>query len=325
MKKNRVFILFLLYIAAIDTFSQNVIATAKLDSNKILIGDQIKLKVQLTYPAKTTIFWPELKDTFTKNIEIVQKSKIDTLSKDVKKFTLNQTYTITSFDSGSFYIPQISFKYKNHGDTDYFEALTDSLLLNVNTIAVDTTKAIKDIKGPLSVPWTFMEILPYLIGIVFLAAIIWFLIYYIRKRRRGEALIDFSKPKLPPHEEAMKALEALRNKKLWQNNKVKEYYTELTEIIRTYIEKRFGIHAMEMTTDEIMTSFGAIDIANNTKMRLSQMLVLADLVKFAKAHPLPNEHDICLDNAFEFVKETKPADIPETQAEQQVSEIKNKK
>lgn len=309
MKKNCVFILFLLYITSIDTFSQNVIATAKLDSNKILVGDQVKLKVQLTYPAKTTISWPELKDTLTKNIEIVQKSEIDTLSKDVKKFTLNQTYTITSFDSGSFYIPQISFKYKNPGDTGYFEALTDSLLLNVNTIAVDTTKAIKDIKGPLSVPWTFMEILPYLIGIVLLAAIIWFVIYYIRKRRRGEALIDFSKPKLPPHEEAMKALEALRNKKLWQNNKVKDYYTELTEIIRTYIEKRFGIHAMEMTSDEIMTSFGAIDIANNTKMRLSQMFVLADLVKFAKAHPLPNEHGLSLDNAFEFVKETKQEDI----------------
>lgn len=324
MKKNN-FIILLLVALTENVFSQNVIATAKLDSNKILIGDQIKLKVQLIYPAKTTISWPDLKDTLTKNIEIIQKSKIDTLSKDNKKFTLGQTLTITSFDSGSFYIPQISFKYKNPGDTGYFEALTDSLLLNVNTIAVDTTKAIKDIKGPLSVPWTFMEILPYLIGIVLLAAIIWFVIYYIRKRRRGEALIDFSKPKLPPHEEALKALEALRNKKLWQNNKVKDYYTELTEIIRTYIEKRFGIHAMEMTTDEIMTSFGVIDIANNTKMRLSQMFVLADLVKFAKAHPLPNEHGLSLDNAFEFVKETKPVDIPETQREQQVSEIKNKK
>jgi hypothetical protein len=183
------------------------------------------------------------------------------------------------------------------------------LLLNINTIVVDTTKSIKDIKGPLSVPWTFMEILPYLIGIILLAAIIWFVIYYIRKRRRGEALIDFSKPKLPPHEEAMKALEALRNKKLWQNNKVKEYYTELTEIIRIYIEKRFGIIAMEMTTDEIAVSFKTIDIPDPLKMKLNESLVLADLVKFAKAHPLPNEHDICLDNAFEFVKKTKLENI----------------
>jgi len=317
MKKKCISILLLLALTG-NVFSQKVIATAKLDSNKIFIGDQVKLKIQISYPAKTIISWPDIKDTLTKHIEVVQKSKIDTLNKDVKNFILNQSYTITSFDSGSFYIPQISFKYKNPGDTGYFEALTDSLLLNVNTIAVDTTKAIKDIKGPLSVPWTFMEILPYLIGIVLLAAIIWFVIYYIRKRRRGEALIDFSKPKLPPHEEALKALEALRNKKLWQNNKVKEYYTELTEIIRIYIERRFGIIAMEMTTDEIAASFKTIDITDPLKIKLNELLILADLVKFAKAHPLPNEHDICLDNAFEFVKETKPADVPEIQANQQV-------
>ena len=112
-----------------NIFAQKVIATAKLDSNNILIGDQVKLKVQISYPSKTIIAWPDLKDTLTKHVEIVQKSKIDTISKDAGKFTLRQTYTITSFDSGSFYVPQISFKYKNSGDTGFIETLTDSLLL----------------------------------------------------------------------------------------------------------------------------------------------------------------------------------------------------
>ncbi|NTW32489.1 MAG: hypothetical protein HGB12_07675 [Bacteroidetes bacterium] len=193
----------------------------------------------------------------------------------------------------------------------------------VNTVAVDTTKAIKDIKGPLNVPLTFMEVLPYLIGIILLAAIVWFVFYYLHKRKKGKKLIDFSKPQLPVHEQALLALEALKNKKLWQNNKIKDYYTELTEIIRIYIEKRYKIIALEMTTDDILASFKSVDIPNISVKRLSQMLVIADLVKFAKATPLPNEHDISLENAFEFVNETKVVELPITQQEhQKTKEIK---
>jgi hypothetical protein len=323
MKKRICYILFFLTIPVVNIFSQHVVAKATLDSNKILIGDQVRMKVQLTYPSGASIIWPILSDTLNGKIEIVKRSKVDTLTKGGKNFTLGQTYTITSFDSGSFYVPQIEFKYKNPADTVYFAAFTDSLLLNVNTIKVDTTLAIKDIKGPLSVPLTFMEILPYLIGAVVLALIVWFVIYYLRKRKRGESLIDFSKPKIPPHEIALRALEELRNKKLWQNNRVKEYYTELTEIIRTYIEGRFNILAMEMTTDEIMTSMIPSGIQNTLKNKLRQMLVLADLVKFAKSNPLPHEHDQSLDIAFEFVNETKLIEVAEVKNEPTVSEQSN--
>ena len=136
----------------------------KLDSNNLLIGDQVKLKVQFSYPSKTIIAWPDIKDTLTKHIEIVKKSKIDTVSKDPNKLTLSQTFTITCFDSGGFYIPQIPFGYKNPGDTAFNQVLTDSILLNVKSIPVDTTKAFKDIKGPMGVPWTLKEMLPYIIG-----------------------------------------------------------------------------------------------------------------------------------------------------------------
>lgn len=316
MKKN-CSILFLIFIFAGNVFSQNVIATAKLDSNKILVGDQVKLKVQVTYPTKTAITWPLLNDSLTSKIEIVEKSKIDTVSKDANKLTLSQSYTITSFDSGGFYVPQISFKYKDPGDTSYFEALTDSLLLNVNTIPVDTSKAIRDIKGPMSVPWTFMEMLPYIIGAILLAAIIWFILLYLKKRKKGESILGFTKPKIPAHEKALFALEALKNKKLWQNNRIKQYYTELTEITRTYIENRYSVLAMEMTTDQITSSLKSFNIEDSLIKKLREMLVLADLVKFAKANPLPDEHDRCLDTAFEFVRTTKleevNVDIPDEQ------------
>jgi len=312
MKKyNLIILLFLLSIFAVKTYSQDVKAIAKIDSskNKIIVGDQIKLIMSLTYPLKTTISWPDLKDSLSKNIEIIEKSKIDTINKDAKSLTLSQTYTLTSFDSGSFYIPQIHFKYKNAKDTAFFEALTDSLLLNVNTVAVDTTKAIKDIKGPLNVPLTFMEILPYLIGLILLAAIVWLVIYYLRKRKKGESILNFSKPQIPAHEQALIALGTLKSKKLWQNNKLKDYYTELTEIVRIYIEKRYKISALEMTSDEIITSFKSVEISNVSSKRLVQIFILADLVKFAKATPLPNEHDISMENAIEFVNETKIIEI----------------
>jgi hypothetical protein len=317
--KKSIYILSIIFLVfAENTFAQKVIATAKLDSNKILVGDQVKLKVQLSYPSKSIITWPELKDTLTKHVEIVQKSKIDTISKDAGKFTLGQTFTITSFDSGSFYVPQISFQYKNAYDTGYTEVLTDSILLSVNTVPVDTTKAFKDIKGPMSVPWTLKEMLPYIIGVILLAAIIWFIIYFIRKRKRGESLLGFTKPKRPAHEEALLALEELRNKKLWQNNKVKEYYVELTEITRTYIEKRFGVLALEMTTDEITTALRPFSVSDSLTKKIREMLVLADLVKFAKAFPLPDQHDTSLSTAIEFVKETKPVEVQQATEEKVV-------
>jgi hypothetical protein len=323
MKYRIIFILLFIILPVAGVFSQTVVVKASLDTNKIIIGDQVLLKLKATYPAGTSLAWPILSDSLNENIEIIKKSAIDTLSKSAKEMTLGQSLTITSFDSGSFYIPQISFKYKKTGDTSYLEALTDSLQFNINTVAVDTTLAIKDIKGPLSVPLTFMEVLPYIIGIILIAAIVWLVIYYLRKRKRGESLIDFSKPKLPPHEIALSALSELRNKKLWQNNFVKLYYTELTEIIRTYMEGRFGVFAMEMTTDEIMDSLTSHNIQGGLKNKLRQTLVLADLVKFAKSNPLPNEHDQCLDIAFEFVNQTKSAEVPEVKNGQKLTEEKN--
>jgi hypothetical protein len=327
MNKKYFFILIIFIIFPFaNAISQNVIASAKLDStNKILVGDQVKLKLQLTYPAATTISWPDLRDSLRKSIEIVNKSKIDTIkNKDPKNLTLTQTLTITSFDSGGFYIPQIHFKYKNQKDTAFLEVLTDSLLLNVNTIAVDTTKAIKDIKGPMSVPITFKELLPYIIGFILLAVIVLLLFWIMRKRKKGEPLFGFAKPNRPAHEEALDALEKLRNKKLWQNNKVKEYYTELTDIIRIYLQKRFNVLAMEMTTDEIMIALFPFMIQETVKKKFREMLTLSDLVKFAKANPLSNEHDGCLDTAIEFVNVTKPVEeVIEKKSDQQSEEIKN--
>ncbi len=281
-------------------------AAAALDTNTILIGDQINLNLSFTSPASYKVFWPLLNDTITDKIEIIEKSKIDTsFSKNKKQLFLTQKIKITSFDSGYYAIPPFKFEYKKVNDTITHFKETNTLLLNVQTIPVDTTKVIKDIKAPLEAPVTFKEILPWLLAAVAAILITLLIIYYIRKRRKAEPLLKLrARPKRPSYEIALEELEKLKERKLWQSGKIKEYHTALTDIIRNYIDSRFSIHAVEMTSEEILDSVNEAKIDEDAKSKLRQLLVLADLVKFAKEHPLPEEHNLSLSNAIDFVKKT---------------------
>jgi hypothetical protein len=119
------------------------------------------------------------------------------------------------------------------------------------------------------------------------------------------------KPKEPAHVVALRELDRIKDEKLWQKDKTKQYYSEVTDVIRTYIEDRFEIRAMEQTTDEIMTSFRyRRDLLNEKSMgNLSQILSLADLVKFAKYHPLPDDDNLTLVNSYFFINETKKEEL----------------
>jgi hypothetical protein len=150
------------------------------------------------------------------------------------------------------------------------------------------TLSIKPIKPPLKAPVTLAEILTW-VGLALVVAAIAFGVYYfLLKKKKKEPLIKLRlKPSIPPDEAALEALEALKLKKLWQSGKVKEYYSEMTDIVREYIELRFLIRALEMTTDEIRMAMHQSGIDGGAKVKLLQTLTLADLVKFAKEQPLP--------------------------------------
>jgi hypothetical protein len=290
-------------------FSQMITLQAKLDSNKILIGVQIKLHLLLTKPKDANITFPVLPDSLPGGIEIIERLKPDTLSKNGNYINLRQSLIITSFDSGQHYIPPIGFEFQQDTLTDTI--YTDSILLIVNTIPVDTTKkAICDIKAPIDEPFSMMEIIEYLIyGLIGLLVII--AGYYIyNKIKRKEPLIKLpQKPIDPPHIIALRELDTLKEKKLWQNNHIKRYHSELTEIIRKYIENRYGIPALEMTSYEILDAVSHEKyIPENLHANLHQMLTLADFVKFAKAIPLPDENDTSIKNAYLFVNNTIPTE-----------------
>jgi hypothetical protein len=164
---------------------------------------------------------------------------------------------------------------------------------------------IKDIKAPIEAPYTFREALPWIFGVLLVLIFGFLAYYYFRKRKKEEPVFKVqSKPKIPPHRIALDALEELRLKKVWQSGRIKDYHTELTDILRIYLDDSFFIHAQEMTTDEIMQAISNTATNDQAKEKLKQTLILADLVKFAKMQPLPLEHDTSLNHAVDFVKET---------------------
>ena len=125
------------------------------------------------------------------------------------------------------------------------------------------------------------------------------------KRKKKEPVPQIIIPKIPPHVTALEQLHKLKDEKLWQGGKLKEYHSALSDIIRQYIEHRFYINAMEQVSDEIMYSFRTVDLNDELKGKLRQILFLADMVKFAKEQPLPNENETSWNNAYEFVMATK--------------------
>lgn len=293
------------------SFSQNIIATATLDTNAILIGQQAKIKLQVEYKTDQgdiKIDFPKIADTIIKQIEVVAQSNVERFipdSNDMGRLAQIQTLIITSFDSGYYAIPP--FRFIVNGDSSK-EIETEPLLFAVNTVAVDTTKNIMDIKPPIEVPFSWKEYLPYIywgIGALAVLAGIILLIRHYLKKRKQKPVPQIVIPKIPAHITALERLEKLKNEKLWQQGKLKEYHSELSDIIRQYIEHRFYIHAMEQVTDEIMHSFRTVDLNDELKMKLRQVLFLSDLVKFAKEQPLQNENELSWGNAHEFVITTK--------------------
>ena len=309
MKNNIIYIIF--FICGI-TFAQNSVEVA-IDTTNIRIGEQIlyQISVDKTHPLTKSILsevnrlsdkvlFPKLVLDSLNRVEVVEELKVDTTkTKFVKK------YILTSFDSGQYIIPrqQVLINSRIY--------LTDSLLINVATVKVDTTKQnlfpIKSIKNQ---PVIFDDYKNYLwLGLALLALIlglIWY--YFIRKKKDEQAIED----RVPPYELAMQRLGELDGKQLWQNDKVKLYYIELTDIIRTYIERELNIPALESTTDELMETIRdfnkikTLDLPKETVKNLQKLLQEADLVKFAKHKPMSNEIEYHRVDTENIINELKP-------------------
>ena len=287
--------------------AQDANVLAKLDTNAMLIGDHVGLTLKYTGPSNSQVMWPFMPDTILGHITVIGRGKIDTAySTDKKSVTYSQHLNFTCYDSGFYTIPSIPFSYRITPDTTQKEAATAMMLLAVHTVKVDTTQSIKPIIGPLGVPLTFREMLPWILGALAVVAIVGLLAWYFLFRKKSSPVFQL-KPRVQvlPHERALQEFEKLRVKKLWQNGKIKEYHSELTEILRRYIEDRFHVPALEQTSAEITgTLKTTADCPQYAIDKLNSLLVLADMVKFAKSQPVASENELSLAEAVDFVRAT---------------------
>lgn len=305
--KNTIFFIALLLFFANAVNAQRIKAEASLDSTNILLGDQIKLFLEIDHPKNIDVEFPQVPDTIAGKVEVLGRSGIDTFETDDEAFQKQiQSYTITSFDSGAYRIPPFWFKIDLEDRID--SVPSNDVTLRVHTMQIDTTRGPTDIKMPYAAPLTLKEVLPYILGVILIGTIIFFILYSIKRKKQNKPIFTLpKKPKEPAHVVALRELDRIKSEKIWQKGKTKEYYSELTETLRKYIEDRFGIPALEQTSDETIESFRARRdlLKDKTFENLSQILKLADLVKFAKYKPLPDDDNMALVNAYFFVNETK--------------------
>lgn len=292
-----------------NIIAQNYSVSATPDSTLMLIGGQMNLTLEVAQPKGLRVIFPQFGDTITKDIEIVEKSDPDTTDLGNDRISVKQILRITSFDSGLHYIPPIEFELATEQARQIKKTNPIGLMVVNPFEEVDPQKGIADIKGPVNTPFKLSELyrfLPWILGGLLLAILIAAAIYFYVKRKNPIKAFIKEKPKEPAHVVALKELDHLKDEKLWQKGKVKEFHSTLTDILRKYLQDRYGIPALEQITPEIMNSLSKVDLPDDKIAdRLKQVLELADLVKFAKMEPLPDENDLSLMNAYFFVNQTK--------------------
>ncbi|MDR0692715.1 MAG: hypothetical protein LBF69_06735 [Prevotellaceae bacterium] len=286
-------------------FAQEVVLKASFDRDSIMIGEQVQWTLKATIDRSIDAFFPLIDSITDGRIELLKNNGLDTLQASSNNITVQHTYVITSFDEGLYTLPEIPILLRHHDgklDTAYFERLS----LLVKTLPIDTTSFEPyDIKMPITYPITFMEVLPWALSGLAVLALIAFVIYVIIRRRQHKPIFFKPKPKEPPHITALRELNKIKADKLWQNNKVKLYYTRVTDVLRIYMEERYKIQAMEQTSDEILLTFQSMQLPGELMDKLRELLSVSDLVKFAKYQPMTDDNEKALVTAQEFVDYTK--------------------
>ena len=286
------------------------------ERDSILIADQLLYGFDLNGVEEGTMFaFPQLQDTLMEGVEIVRGWHLDTLNLKKGKngtpnvYDLRGGIVITSFDQGQYALPPLSMqRMTKDGVVDTL--VFDSQLLDVKTMPVDTaTFQLHDIKGQIKYPITFKEALPWVgavLGILgVIALIVWLVIMY-SKKRGAEA-----EKKEPAHIVAFRKLDKYKGNKMWAPEKQKAFYSGVTDALREYIDARYDIGAMEMTTAEIMKELKKTDISEELQIGLKELFERADYVKFAKYIASDEENAAALPLAVRFVASTYQMEVEE--------------
>lgn len=298
--------------------SAQVSVVARLDSVNFYVGEQDGLELQVTLPSNQRLQLPPFKKgmEIVPNVEIVEIDKPDTIElNDGNNLQITQRYVITAWDSAFYYLPPLQVKV----DTSIYES--KSLAFKVYTLDVDTLHADaffppRDVQE-LPFAWKDWEELFYAVLALFLLAAFITMMYHLIKKGKPIFKIIRRKKKLPAHQVAINEIERIKQERTWAKEDSKEYYTLLTDALRTYIQERYSFSAMEMTSTEIIERL--IQESDETSIaELREIFKTADLVKFAKWSTPINENDANLMAALQYVNETKIEEDPNAQPEPEV-------
>ncbi|MDH6533376.1 hypothetical protein M2101_000017 [Parabacteroides sp. PM5-20] len=308
--KSILFLLFAVFAMGGNVYAQRTLIDVAVDSASILIGEQTLMRLTVTADKDRPVHILIPADTLMRGVEVVNIGKPDSTFIENNRLLIKQDLLITSFDSSLYLLPPL--KVIDGVDTVY----SNQVALKVSTLPVnvDAPEEFYDIKDVWKPPFVLADYYPIILGILLAIFLLCVLAYVIKRLRSKKSILPFKKPEpqLPPHEQAILELNEIKQQKLWQQGRNKDYFTLITDTLRRYITERFGANAMEMTSGEILDFIRQETEAESVYDNLKQILQLADLVKFAKMHPLPDENDLSMMNAYLFVNQTKKEETPQT-------------
>jgi hypothetical protein len=285
---------------------QDVKVIAAFDTSRIYIGDQIKFKVTVDQPTDLPLSILSFKDSLIKNIEILSGPVIDTIKLNGRTI-IEHNYLITSFDTGYYQLPPVYLETKSDNDVKRFYSDYTFLEVVRTDITPPNDVEIFDIIAPYKAPIGLGEILPWLLAAL-LAGMLAYLAFRLYKKFNNKKVVEDVVEKLsePAHIIAFRELEKLKEEKLWQQGEIKPYYTKLTEILRQYLENRFGVNSLELTTDETLTMLLHSGFKKDKNFeQLKNILESADMVKFAKYNPTALDNETCFQESWNFIDNTK--------------------
>lgn len=304
MRKSFSWIFIVFLFCAGNLSAQGFTVNASVDSTQLWIGQQTALTFEINQTQGLKIQSPIFSDVIIKGLELVEPVKADTTVSPDGHLIVKQKYQITSFEDSLFLIPP--FPFVSGDDTVWSASLS---LKVIQPFVIDTTKnQITDIKGVLEPEfnlWFWIKkYLPWMIGIWLIAAIAILIILILRRKKQNLPLIR--KPNVPAHVVAIQKLDKIKQDKLWLQDRQKEFHTQVTDVLREYIERVYEIPALEMTSDEVLEQLVALKSEDKSAyLALKEILQLADLVKFAKWIAMTDENEHSLTNAYVFVNQTK--------------------
>ena len=317
---KKIFLSIFLFFALVNiTLAGEISVRTSIEPSEILIGEQASLKIELTQDKDDKVSWPQFSDTVATNVSIIEKLATDTISLPDNRISITSEYLVSSYDSGFYYIPEFVF------ETTSQKVTSNPVGLTVNTVQVnEQTDDIHAEKDIMSAPFSWIELAQWSgigLAIILIIAIIVLLLMRFVFKKKVTIIPEEPEVILPAHVVALEKLEQIKTEKIWQQGQIKQFYTQLTDVIREYLSRAYSINAMEMTTDEIVALVKKNKDLDEIRIVLKEMLELSDLVKFAKFIPLENENEKAVLDAFMIVeKTTKEPEVEEKQETEKTSE-----